>query len=481
MGFQSYEMLAGDGATRERQKAAFIAGEVVNPAIDYPKLDIKELHEGIKRLEEVLSLADTQTDPDVRAAVWDSAAYRMAEMYWLLSTEELTRRLSRLSEQEIDLLSARVQELNEQLYGKPEKGITDSVIGEVWAQIDSKQLVGRAAEIKEELEHGTTVQAVGQQIKVDPLERIDDKRLPQIPRELLQALKEKLFADNSDIVNMVQNYWETVVQVRPDGERVFTPDDMFNIFKAAHHLRDPDNRSGIMVVMDPDARTLAWDTSQMAIIVGGRRPTISSPDTVLSKVVREYIVHGDRAIGGLKTSLPVLGTGLFTDADPGEVSDYLTFEEGIAGMCQLAVDGEDDDGWKPVDLEKTLATELAYQGRDFRQVYETLWRARVLMLTNDGQEISDKKIGTAQRNAYEATLRVFLGSPTDMPRHRADGTLRVLTFNKHLAYLKGKLEVIEFWRRYGDNPQMLDLAFRAKFDPLNKRQLAIVKKVFGVQ
>src|SRR6266567_5222514 len=151
LGFQSYEMVAGDGVERDAQKAAFLLNEVVNPTLDYPNLNEITLNSGIARLDNILSLANEQADPEVRATVWDSAAYRMAEMYWLLSSESLNRTHRSLDPATLDLLTTRTQELNEQLYGKPEKGITDAVVSEVWAQVDDKNLVGNAAEIKQEL------------------------------------------------------------------------------------------------------------------------------------------------------------------------------------------------------------------------------------------------------------------------------------------------------------------------------------------
>ena len=193
---------------------------------------------------------------------------------------------------------------------------------------------------------------------------------------------------------------------------------------------------------------------------------------MLSKIFHEYVVHGGRAIEGSKTELPVLGSGLFTDAQPGEASDYLTFEEGLATACELAVQSSEHE-WEFSMLDKYLAISLAYEGRDFRQVYETLWRARALMGMKEDGDIDQAAILQAQKSAYAATLRVFRGTPTAMPRRTEDGELRVLTFNKDLAYLKGKMLIIDFAKQYKDNPAMLQLAFKAKSDLLNSKQRSL--------
>ncbi|MFS8117957.1 MAG: hypothetical protein ACMG55_05630, partial [Microcoleus sp.] len=301
-------------------------------------------------------------------------------------------------------------------------------------------------------------EVAGEQIKIDALQRTESGKLARIPQELLTALKEKLYADNADIVDLVQSYWDDIIQKRPEGKRVFMPDDMFNVFTSVHALRDPENKSGVDVVMDPSATALSWETKLMAVKIAGRRSPISNPTEMLGKVLHEYIVHGGRSISGSQTDLPVLGTGLFTEA---------------------AI-SEENESWEPLSTEKPLAIAFAYEGRDFRQTYETLWRTRVLMLAKSSKEPSVDMIARAQRNSYGSAVRVFRGTPTELPRQSEDGSPRVLTYNKDLAYLKGKLQVIELWKRYGDDPEMLDLVFKAKFDPLNKRQLAIVQNTYSI-
>ena len=475
MGFQSYEALGGDGAYRDKQKSDFIKGDIVNPTLDYPKLDDSELNQGIYNLNSVLSIADTLPDEDVRSAVWDSTSYRMAEMYWLKSSSNLIHTYKSKSPEQVTAMINQTQELNEQLYGKPKKSTSDSVISEVWAQIDSKELVGVAQTIKNELENGVVVTVGDQSVEVLPLGRSESPRLPQIPKELLEGLKAKLYADNADIVELVNSYWRDVILARDEGSQVFKPADMFAVFKAVHALRDPENESGVEVVMEPSAKAMSWDTPTMSVKIGGERDDIGSPETMLGKVFHEYVVHGGRAINGSRTNIPVLGTGLYTEADEGENSDYLTFEEGLAGMTEVAV-LNDDAGWKPTNLEKYFGLGLAYEGKDFRQTYETLWRARILLLAKPGEEPTEKSIALAKRNSYDSAVRIFRGTPTEMPRQDEEGEPRVLTYNKDLAYMDGKLQVIEFWDKYGDDPEMVDSAFQGKFDPLNRRQLEIFRK-----
>lgn len=480
MAFQSYSVLGGDEGYRKEQKAAFMRGDIMLPILDYPDLEECQIKAMLPPLEGVLGISDTLPEETTRGAVWGSAGYRMAEMYWLLSNERLGRIHPRLLPTEVDALSVDVQDKNEQLYGKPEEAITQAVLAETWAQIDAKELSGEGLCIKGELENGTTVHVAGQDVYIGPLARGSAERLPQIPSDLLATLKERLYTDHADAVKIVEDYWNNVIQVRPEGERVFTPQDMYDVFKAVHTMRDPENASGVDVVLAPDATALSWETPLMAVKVGGKRAPIDNLEEMLSKVYHEYIVHGGRAVAGSATTLPVLGTGMYTEADDGELTDYLTFEEGLASMCELSAMPEGESSWDSSTTERYMAVSLAYEGKDFREIYETLWRARALMSAKSGVDVTESDITQARNYSYGALVRIFRGTPMDLPRVNSDGTPRILTFNKDLAYLRGKIQMIGFWEQYKNDPDMIDLLFKAKFDPLNKRQMSIVRGVYGV-
>jgi hypothetical protein len=477
MGFQSYEPLAGDKDVRQQQKDAFLAGDIVNPTLDYPRLDIPTLHHGINNLSSILTIADKQSDPDIRAAVWDSAAYRMAEMYWLLGAHEVITSHADVQPNDLDTKVAEVQQLNEQLYGAPETETSNMVLSEIWAQIDAKELSPSGLKLKQELEHGTSVVINDETIAVGGLARVDGHRLPNLPNEAITTLKQKLYADNADTLELIQAYWDEHIAPRPEDERAFTPQDMFTVFKAVHTMRDPENTSGVAVVMHPSATALSWETPLMAVIVGGKRAPIKNVTTMFSKVVHEYEKHGASAVSGVSSELPVLGTGLYTDSEPGEQPDYLTFEEGWASTCEEIVAGK-VGLWTTATLERYTAVLLAYEGRDIRQNYETLWRMRALLNLKSNEDVTDAMITKAQSAAYASEVRIYRGTPTEMSRRSADNQPRVLTYNKDLAYLKGKLLTVKFWEKYGHDPDMVDLVFKGKFDPMNARQLALAQKTF---
>lgn len=76
----------------------------------------------------------------------------------------------------------------------------------------------------------------------------------------------------------------------------------------------------------------------------------------------------------------------------------------------------------------------------FGQSFETNWRARVLMTVGSGQEVTDAIIKKEQAQAYLSVTRLYRGTPTQL----TEGP--ILTFNKDLAYLQGKLVGTPFYR-----------------------------------
>lgn len=473
LGFQSYEMLKGNGARRESEKNSFLSGETSNPELDYPRLDVQALDEGIRELEGILTRIDTLPELE-RDAIWDSVAYRMAEMYWLKGMHRLNEAHANGDERLVEELVPQMKELGEQLYGSPNEQQAQQILGEIVSQVQSKELASTEEKILEQLQSGFSVTVGGEEVKVEPLDLSAKDTLPVLSKKALNRLREKLHENFSDILELVEDYYEYVVAIRPEGERHFTPQDMYDLFTKAHELRDPDGHSGVTIIIDPDASALSWETPKMAVIVGGRRAPITSVAEMQGKIIHEYGIHGGRAVQGVATELPILGTDVYSDAEVGEASDYLTFEEGLASLCEKALqDGEEK--WKPIDIERTLAAHLAYQGYDFRQTYETLWRLRVLFMAKDNTPTTEASIEKAQRNAYTSCERIFRGTPTRMSRKNSNGSLRIITFNKDLAYLSGKTRAAKFIEESSDED--FDLSFRAKIDPTNHRQLALAKSV----
>lgn len=474
MGFQSYEFLEGDGTVREAQKVAFMVGKVRNPTLDYPVLDGHKLGLMLHSLEPVLGKSRLYGDEVLGDVVYDSASYRMAEMYWLLEAERLNQwAVVDAESEEFKQSAARYQEANEQLYGKPDEALREMLYGEVLAQAHEKTLHPSAQHIYDQLVNGTTIYLERTQVRLPGMGTDYSERLPQDVKEQLSELKEVLQEQFADTIRITNEYWENVILPRGDDEPAFDTEDMHAVFTLVRDFYDPENATGIGIVIDPDKTSLAWDTPSMSVKIGAKRKKINDPTEMVSKIIHEYGVHGLRVVNGRRVNVPTFDTGMYSDANVGEQSDYLTFEEGFATLCEMAIDDRFTK-WKSLHISHSMALNARYEGLDFRQAYERTWRARVLMDVRDGAEVTDKIIDTAKKQAYVSCVRVMRGTPTQL----TDGPL--LTFNKDLAYLGGKLDALKYLAENRGNKQAVVRLFAGKFDPNNSIQNSIAERYADV-
>jgi hypothetical protein len=473
MGFQSYEKLDGDKAERARQKEAFISGASYNPTFDYPLLDKQELELKKAPLEILISQSAHMNDGVAGDAVRSSAHYRLQEMSWLQEAKTLNDLASeRVETHHFTQSAEHYQALNERLYGKPSEQTVGQVYGEIFAQAAGKELDERGKEIYNELLYGITFEVAGEEVVIPALAEKANGRLPVIEAKVLEPLIEVLKEDTAFIAEITQNYWDDAIVPRSqqDGsEPGFNTDDMEIVFKQTLAVMDPENKAGITIRQVGNKSVLSWDTPSLTVEIGATRANISSSQDMYAKIVHELYIHGGRAIRGLNSELPVLGTGLYTEADEGERADYLTFEEGFATVAEKAIMGE-GMSWKAIDIGHYLNIANSYDGADFRRAFEISWRARALMQVKSGEPMTDEVINKEKAQSYLSLQRVRRGTPTQLSHGP------VLTFNKDLAYLDGKLVTVDYLEAVGNDKSAIRRLFVAKGDPTNHRQAALVEQ-----
>lgn len=479
MGFQSYEKLEDNGEVRKDQEIKFLAGEVRNPSISYPRIDPNQLILDMIPLKFIIEQAEYFADDRVKNAIQTSALYRQNEMLWLMKAHELDQLKDKPDSKAFLEVADKYQSMNEALYGIPRAEIIEKVYGELFVQKYEKPFTPEIQKIYDELIYGTTVHIQGKEIEVLGIGEQSDEtdRLPTIDKETLSDLSDYLKEKCGYIYDLTEVYWKKVIEPRitSGGESGFTPQDMVVLFEAVLTQVDADGATDISIALNPDKTALAWDTPTMSVQVGGKRRRIFDTLEMAGLIVHELYVHGGRAVAGLASPLVVLGTGLYTQANFGESADYLTFEEGFATICELAVQKKEEDRWDATGISRYLAAASVYEGMDFRQTYERNWRARVVMSFVDGElDKPNKGIKYEQKQAYISTLRLMRGTPTEMVDKP------VLTFNKDLAYLEGKIKVLGYLKSIKGDRKALEKLFIAKFDPTNKTQDKLVD-IYGIR
>lgn len=170
-----------------------------------------------------------------------------------------------------------------------------------------------------------------------------------------------------------------------------------------------------------------------------------SPNQLRGLIVHEMGTHFMRAEIGKSYNVTPLSKGL---------SGYLDTEEGIARAMEMAVSGEYQEAGVPHYITAGLAY---FEGKNFRQTFETNWRIYALEKSKNG-EITDEKILKAKDLAFRNTQRIFRGTDE-------------LPWFKDLSYFNGSQKIWRYIEENIDSPTLFDeLLLAGKSDLFNKGQ-----------
>ncbi|PID32887.1 hypothetical protein CR956_00125 [Candidatus Saccharibacteria bacterium] len=481
VGFQSYIKFANDSITK---RSSFLEGEVINPSFEYCELvNLEDLQAGITNLESAKEEA-AQLEPSLDSlnAINSTLDFRVAEMEYVKQIAQLnkmTRLLERLDDEtsrsnlvtKIEQLVEDVRNLGHELYGEPDPDIRDMALNELWSILDSKSYSSSMQEIYNELQDGFWF---NDNKFISPLMRADNRqvKLPD-PGDLSIDWMGKYVAEmNGDIQALVEAYWEQAV-AQFGWDYKCGPEDIAEVFQRTIDMRDPNGESNVTVRLAEGRASLSWESPEKAVLVGSNREPIGSKDELFKKVLHEFGVHGQRLVNGLKTDLPVLATGLYTDT---ERADYLTFEEGFATTVEETI-GDSTPRWNAGKLGHYLNISMAEDGADFRSVFEMSWRYRLLASLKDNEEPTESEIARQKKLAYGSCVRIFRGTQPDLAE-KTGFDIPPLTFNKDLAYLSGRVLAMQHIKHLYDdeNVEGLMLLFGGKFDPTIPKQHELAKR-----
>lgn len=481
LGIQTYEYFVSDAAARGRAEGAFLNGDICEIPYDYTRLsdeDIASQGLSLKQMSDeigrVLSGIDSIADPITAEMTFLSAGFRSRELDFIFAAQQLNS-ISRNPDASIkDIIFAadRYRSLNEMLYGAPDTRIYEKCLGEIWANIESKNFGPNAQRIYQELVDGFMARGGF----VMPL-AYSHERLPVIDKETDRWVKMQIHEQFGTYRNLLQDHWEQIIIPRSEltGEDpVFDPSmDLLPLFENALKMLDPDGSSGIKVVPVQNTSTISWDTPTQTLRVGidERTTQIKSVDEAFGLLFHELIGHCGRSISGLRTNAPVLGFGVFSDFDSGENPDYLSFEEGYLSVLESIINNkavQTDGQWIVGNLRHYVNISMVQlDGRSVADAFELTWRYSLLMGLKDGGDVDDAKIQGARKVEARLINRYRRSIPAGMPREAGP-----LSFNKDLAYTKGRIIAIPFLRYIASRNDATSFqnSLKVKIDPTNRRQ-----------
>lgn len=484
LAIQTYEWFASNAKARNTALEAFLRGDSDVIPLQYTKLfdedgipiDLSSKHAALQDIMSDLwneNHDGSIPDDEVAWITFQTALYRDKEVEFVEVVQELNR--PDATPEERIAAADKYRSLNEALYGNPDPETYAAIRGEIWSEIDSKQLHPNLQHLRDELangfvtEHGVPVAAL----------EWSDKRLPRMSAETMQWVKEQVYEQYGEYYDLVQQYWDEVIvprHSRDEGPLEYSGEDFYILFQQALALLDPQGTSGISIDRVEDTGVLSWNTPTLSVRVGvaERKVTVDSPEKAFGKILHELVMwHGGRVLKGLQTAARVLGFGVYSEYDEGERPDYLTVEEGSAALTEAVVGGDitdkpEESQWKAGKLHLYANTALAsLEQRSTREIFELTWRYSVLMEADDGQDLTPDAINKIKREVAMSFERYERSVSEDLPVE-----VGRIGFHKDLGYVNGRViatKIFEDMARRNDVESFRNMQ-AVKIDPTNRRQ-----------
>ncbi|HUT22193.1 MAG TPA: tyrosine/phenylalanine carboxypeptidase domain-containing protein [Candidatus Bipolaricaulota bacterium] len=412
--FQAYEYMDGDKEYREEQKKKFIAGEMENPELDYPKIDVKKIEETEQILLKLRKDIKTLEENEIV-----SQLYR-----WRLNEKIAELRILKAAANK-DM--HRFQGYSEFVYGAPSPDIFAYTV----------QNVRKTAEKAVESDNADVKKTAQELLSALP-DKMPEVKIQELPDEpTVQLAKEMTEKEMSDLINISYK----------DGN--FNAEDITAIFtQALAGLR----ADGWQVAIDKSSKT--------AISVDQELKTIKIPESrkmlfnkLRTLIAHEIGTHVARRTNGERSRLKLLGLGL---------DRYEKGEEGVATMREQALSEELND-FAGLDghLAIGLACGLDDQPRDFRKVYEILEKYYRLNNLLRGKKM-EEAVSASTTIAWNRAIRTFRGTDCKTPG---------VCFTKDIIYREGNIET---WNVVKNKPEEMSRFSIGKYDPANPRHIWIL-------
>lgn len=426
---QAYEYLSGDSKYRNEQKRQFIAGEINNPELDYPDINI----ESIKNTEmELISMKKDIISNEQNEVVRQAYRWRLNEKIAEIRMLKSTANINDPEMTETDLLNnmRRFKKYSEFIYGKPSPDIFAYTSNSIYQ--DAQQFANS-----------------------------ENPEIKQAATDLIQVLPEMYQPKITDLPNSETVEYAHQQTVKELGDLIEIPAeitklDAQQIQEAFETAIDRAGGDGWKVEIDEKSSKTAVSVNQEEKQVNIPQSRMVTKSKLAGLIVHEIGTHVTRRTNGERSKLKLLGLGL---------DRYESGEEGIANMREQAIANKMNE-FRGLDGQLAIGLALGLDGqpRDFRQVYDTLekyYLFKNLISKKELPEATEK----AQNSAWNRTVRTFRGTDCKTPG---------VCFTKDIVYREGNIGV---WDVIKNNPEEMLRFNVGKYDPANSRHLWILEQL----
>jgi hypothetical protein len=415
--FQAYEYLSGSPSAREDQKQKFLSGEISDPVLDYPDLDIEQItakeNDLLSKKSEILNL---QINEIVKQT------YR-----WKLNEKIAEIRLLRAAAYG-DM--RRFKKYSEFIYGKPSLDVFNYSVG----------LIREAA--------SQSLSSDNEQLSTAAKDLL--KNLPIVPEVTSFDLPDESTVTEANI--QVMSELGDLVDLgghtgKMDAEQIK------DAFSGALHQIEAE---GWQVVIDDKTSKTAISVNQEKQHVQVPQGRTASTQKVSSLIAHELGTHVYRRVNGERSRLKLLGIGL---------DRYERGEEGIATMREQALKNQlDDFSGMEGHLAVSLASGLDGNPRDFQQVFQIMQSYYLFSNIKKGKELEEART-KASNSAWNRTVRTFRGTDCQTPG---------VCFTKDIVYREGNISI---WEIIKTDPEEMVRFNVGKYDPSNDRHIWVLEQL----
>lgn len=345
---EAFAYLRGDPGKRVEQKRKFLAGEIVNPQLDYPRLKPEELS---VREEQLLSLKADILKEEPNEVLAQAYRWKINEKIALL------RMLQAAGVGDM----RRFKRYTEFIYGRPSKDIFAFTVNRLREQTSAYSGASQ----------DPTVRQAAQDLEAALPKNLPEPKVYSLPSENEVATAEKAtLTEFSDLINLAPAEGdlslEQVTQIAEEALKMYQAEGWRVV-------------PGESFSVNQEEKTIEVKATKE-----GRLPPL---------LAHEIATHLLRRLKGERSKLMLLGLGL---------DRYTRGDEGIATMRSQVVGGEVEDFAGLVGhLAISLAMGLDGQPRDFRQVFEILEKYYLFKGLTKVE---------AQEKAHSTCLRTFRGT-----------------------------------------------------------------------
>jgi hypothetical protein len=417
--FQAYEYFNGEAGARNTQKEAFLSGEIENPDLDYPLLDIETINNiesSLMRLKQ--DILEQETNEIVCNVYRWKINEKVAELRMMKSSHNGDMR--------------RFERYSKYIYGKPSDEVFQYTIYNLNNKI-SKALDSDNPDIK-----------VAAEILMQTLGELD-----------IETTHPDISTPSDDTVELARvqtkREFNNILNI-PLEDGKYDSNSIRNAFEEA--LRES-NADGWEAIIVDNSTSISTNQEQKNVTIPESR-VLPSKTRLQSLLVHEVGTHVARRVNGENTKLRLLSLGL---------DRYEQGEEGVATMReQVLKSSVNDFSGLEGHLAISLAMGLDGKKRDFRETYEVLEKYFYFKALG-AKKSPEEALISAKNDAYKRCIRTFRGT---------DCKTKGVCFTKDMIYREGNIGV---WDVIRNNPDEMTRFSVGKYDPSNSRYIYVLDQL----